>query len=114
MTDVAKAHAQVLRYRPEPFEVACFEMKNAALHAAFRTDVLRIEARAARFGCRSLAVCFAERYTQLIREDFLGSPHAFETVGVDHLVELRNEKLIGKNRKLHDERFDLLNVLLAS
>src|SRR5215212_6037538 len=92
---------------PEPFEMPGFEMKYAPLHAAFRADAVRIETYGTRAGSGTALTRFSERHAELVRENLFRGPHAFETVGVDDLVQLCDQKLVREYGELDHESPDL-------
>src|SRR4051812_46191873 len=100
MTDFLERKAELLRELPQPLEMAGLEMEEAALHGALDACVVGVVGGRE---TRALDTRLVERDAELVREDFLRRAHAFERVGVDHLVDLRDEELVREHRELHDE-----------
>src|SRR5687768_6740925 len=102
--DLVERKAEVLRDRPQPFDMPRLEMEHAALHAALGIDVIRVVRARPR---RSAFSRFSESDAELVRQDLLRCTHAVQGVGVDHLVQLRDQELVREHRKLDDESPDL-------
>jgi hypothetical protein len=109
LADFSKLELERLRNFVQPFEMSRLEAESTALDRSFGADELRISSDA---GIGPL-LRRSESDANLVRQNFLGRPHSFQRIGVDHFGELSEQEEIGEDRKLHQESAQLCFALFA-
>ena len=91
LAEVREIEPELPRHAREQLEVRRREMERAAFDAALR---------AAEHG---VAAGAAKADADLVREDLFRRAHLLERLGVQHLLQLRDEELVGEDGELDEE-----------
>jgi hypothetical protein len=111
LADVVKAQTQMLGHAQQPLEVRRPEAEGAAIDGALGADQVGVAFAVLVYRRGSVLVVAAGLvvdHAQLVEQDFLGGPGLFQARRVNHPGQRGLEKLVGEDRKLLDEKPQLV------
>ena len=100
LAEICETQSQLLTNPHKPFEMSGFELEGPAIHRSFGGDKLRVGGKILFSVAQATGACpsglsgLAEDDTQLVGQDFFGGAVPLEGAGIDHFLELSNQKKV--------------------